>query len=203
MKKVIVSLMAVLLCVSAANATILIGGSVQNGDFEDPTTGKVMVESGNVPSWSVWTEVATASNDTGTDTIAGGVAGVDTRILFIQPGGAVKNMTTETIDAGETFTYSLDFTTAGRSPADIALVYEDAGVFNVIAGTTLTINAVGTVDGSFTALAGEAYIGKAIGVGLISGGSWPEVDNATLTLVPEPATMMLLGLGGLLLRKRR
>ena len=76
-------------------------------------------------------------------------------------------------------------------------------MFTVIDGTTLTINAVGTVEGSFTAVDGEAYIGKAIGVGLISGGSWPEVDNATLTLVPEPATMVLLGIGGLLLRKRR
>jgi hypothetical protein len=36
----------------------------------------------------------------------------------------------------------------------------------------------------------------------IAGGAWMDVNSVSLT-IPEPATMALLGLGGLLLRKRR
>ncbi|HEX5223108.1 MAG TPA: PEP-CTERM sorting domain-containing protein [Verrucomicrobiae bacterium] len=58
---------------------------------------------------------------------------------------------------------------------------------------------------SYTVLAGSSAIGHTIGVGFWLGDD-ASVDDASLTVVPEPTTGMLLGLGGLALlnyRRRR
>ncbi len=158
----------VLLSVASVNATTLIGGSIQNGDFELPASGKVHISTGQIPSWTVWTEVSGASNDTGVDN------GASSRIMFIQPQAAVKNMTDYTINAGDVFTYSLENVLAGRAAVELSLIYDNDGVYTAIAGTTLSLSPVGMIEGSFTALAGEDYIGKMIGIGILSMGNWPK-----------------------------
>lgn len=102
---------------------------------------------------------------------------------------------------------TLDITTR----LDIA-VYGGTGTVNLSAGTITTpemwigdpglLNVTGT--GQVVMPADEFDdINYYIGLGLIDGQVNLVGDNAVITAVPEPATMILLGIGGLMLRGRR
>ncbi len=102
---------------------------------------------------------------------------------------------------------TLDITTR----LDIA-VYGGTGTVNLSAGTITTpqmwigdpgmLNVTGT--GKVIMPAGEFdNIDYYIGLGLIDGQVNVVGDNAVITAVPEPATMIILGIGSLMLRGRR
>lgn len=179
-------------------ATLLIGGALLNGNFESSSTGTVMFISGNIANWANWAELDTANNNTGVYTNQGD------RTAFIQSGGAIRNMTTYVATVGDIFTYSFDNELAGRSSATMQLVYDDGGVITAIPGSQISGSPVNTISGSFTVQAGDAWVGKTIGVGISTPGNFPELDNVTLSVVPEPAAAMLGMLGvTCLLRRRR
>lgn len=182
-------------------ATILIGGATLNGNFEDSGTGTVLFSLGTIPNWASWTEVGTASANTGVYTNGGD------RTAYIEPGGAIRNMTSYTVAAGDTFTFSFDNERANRGSASMQLVYDDGGVITAIPTALISGSPVNTLSGSFTVQSGDAWIGKTIGVGLFTSGNYPEVDNVTLSVqsVPEASAMGLVAMGllGLISRRRR
>ena len=59
-------------------------------------------------------------------------------------------------------------------------LYDDGGTITIIPDTEISGNPVDTYSNSFSINTGDAWIGKAIGVGLYTAGSYPELDNITL-----------------------
>jgi hypothetical protein len=80
--------------------------------------------------------------------------------------------------------------------ADWSVVVTDSPVVSDLdwADYSISLSTVGTAN--------DSLIGKELGIG-ISPGWWNNLAVDQVTVVPEPTTMALLGLGGLLLRKRR
>ena len=181
---------------SSQAATVLIGGTTNNGDFEDPI-GADSFASGNVTNWANWTEQsAVAGGDTGTVARA-------SLFAYLKGGGAIVNMTTTTIAVGDTFNFG--FTNVRGRDVDMQLVYNDGGVLTGIAGTEFGGDQYETYTSSLIVTAGDAWIGKVVGVGILAASNYPEVDDVTLSVsaVPEPSSAALLGLGGLALILRR
>ncbi|MHC5116268.1 MAG: PEP-CTERM sorting domain-containing protein [Planctomycetota bacterium] len=75
-----------------------------------------------------------------------------------------------------------------------------------LSGPNIGTNVWQTATLVFDTATNPGIVGSGISVGVrnmdIAGGAWMDVNSVSLT-IPEPATMALLGLGGLLLRKRR
>jgi PEP-CTERM motif-containing protein len=119
----------------------------------------------------------------------------------------------ETIAAGDEYLLTFDAAThgaAGGTTVIASLIYDNAGTRTTIISEEKTAT-VGDLEGvpwdeftvPFTVPAGASYIGEDIGIQFQNTGEWTVVDNVRLDLVPEPATMALLGLGSLTLLRRR
>jgi len=101
---------------------------------------------------------------------------------------------------------------------EIRFFYDAAGMATPIASVTATASDLGWSDGYLTdytvvlpeVLATDGWAGAPIGLWIVStyqdpqsnGGDWV-ADNVRLNEVPEPAAVILLGMGFLSLRKRR
>ncbi len=171
----------------------LISVTKRNGGFElsgaEPGTVAVTTAAmthwdtdpdGDVTYWTNWTELATATNDAGTERGAG-VGAEGLRRAWCQGGNATRNMTNYAVKAGDLVRVTwnqIDGT------LNCYLVYNDGGVFKAVTGAPLATTAAATTgDLLYQIPADSPAIGKVIGVGFKNpGGGYPHFDAVTLSV---------------------
>lgn len=196
---------------SASAQTTLIDPDTNNGSFEYAggvlNTNKVQVWDGDpdVDNWTEWAGVSTAGNDSGVENT--GNASDGTMVAFMQGGNAVHNMTDYVIQAGDMFEFSWDHVLREDREHTVGLVWDDGGtITSIVDSEKAYTGVIETISNSYTIPAGHPSIGSAVGLGVVTPGSYPEIDNFVLTVteVPEPGTVMLAALAfGLVALYRR
>lgn len=189
MKGLFFSLSALIL-VSAAHANLVV-----NGDFEMPTytaNGYDSIDSSNqatmLPGWTVINEVA----GIGTGYLGAPSQEVDLSGARDLPGSGIFQ--TLNLVAGQTYDVSFDyFTGVPTYSGDVS-----AWVGSQTLASNLTSGSRTTFTGSFVAVGGGEDL-KFIGTSPVS-----HIDNVSVVAaVPEPASMIALGLGALGLIRRK
>ncbi|MEK7953201.1 hypothetical protein [Luteolibacter soli] len=165
----------------------LINNYLLNGSFElqggvASTVKQVQWDNpaGDVDNWKLWTELSSASTDSGVE--PGGSHGA--MRAFLQGGNAVYNMTSEVAAAGAVYACSWKHT-GNDGTIDVQLVYNDGGVIKSLAASSaVTTNAAQTGDLVYRIPAGSPAIGKTIGIGVrnVTAG-YPQVDEFSLSVV--------------------
>jgi hypothetical protein len=206
MKKLIVMLIVVCLAsVSMANI-ILMDPTTNNGSFESGTTGWV--------SWSAGALTTVAPGYLGTPATDGAVS------LNAAAFGAWGSniLSGSAINPGETITFTADYgwdnwTNAGLPIAAtfyLHAINPSTGTGPVALQWTMTPVYTGFgsgvtpwISGGNSALWQTAWLGYDWQIVVAGGTTNTLFDNFQVSVTPEPATMVMLALGGLFLRRKK
>jgi len=210
MKRVLVILMVAALA-TASQAGLI--DSFVNADFDSggvTTPGPFKgFDAPDAPEIIGWTNYpAGPLNDAGIEGPGAWWNPYETNAGFMSSGDAAYTMSTYTIQAGDVYTISFyacewdwDGTLAGQWTA--TLFYDNPA--NVIGSYVQGVTGWWTAYSDATGIAATpASVGGTLGILMTSTGTGiAQIDELTVDVVPEPATMLLLGLGSLALLRRR
>lgn len=180
---------------------------VSNFSFEQPGSGKLKNWE-SVPFWS--SDIIAVDSGVESDW-PGSTEGIYSGYMM-SGDPSVWQLTNAVVEAGVVYTLQVDARNnwSETTPAKLAMyIYFD----NAGTRTPVAFNVVDLLGGAspwetysltFAANNFPTSIGKKIGVEFLNASainSWIGIDN--VRLVPEPMTLILMGFGGLCLRKRR
>jgi PEP-CTERM motif len=211
MKKLLIYVAVLsMVCAGAAQAVPI---TVENYSFDLPGTikqicwdGEVEIDPINNPGVYYddvpgWTDGPAVAGDSGVEESPWAAAWIGYICLDDSP---VWNLTEYIISAGEDFTLTLDSGSGGSGRSIImGLYYDDGTTRQSLGSVTNSVPQLSMDEFSMTVSATTASVGYPIGIELASPKSYIGMDNVRLDVIPEPATMALLGLGSLALLKRR
>jgi PEP-CTERM motif len=171
--------------------TVLIGPNTNNGSFEYAggvlNTAKIQMwdTTPDVDNWTEWPGISTAGTDSGVENT--GFASDGTMVAFLQGGNAVYNLTDYVAAEGDSFVFSWDHVRREDRNHTVGLVYDDGGTITSIVDSEMDSTGIlETINGAYVIPAGSPAIGKSIGLGVVSPGAYPEVDNFNLTVGGVP-----------------
>ncbi|HEV57900.1 MAG TPA: PEP-CTERM sorting domain-containing protein [Phycisphaerales bacterium] len=204
MNRHIVFGLAVLLALSLTVQAYVVG----NFSFEEPGDGKHNNWE-DVPYWSS----DRVADDSGVESAWPGSTHGDYAGYLMSGDPAVWQLTDTIIEAETEYILKVDARDnwSATTPAKLSMMlyYDDEGTRTPVAWQVVDL--VGGEEGpwqtyslSFAAVDVPASIGHQLGIlfqNVSYPSSWIGIDN--VQLIPEPMTMVLLGLGGLFLRRRR
>ena len=219
--KLMVVISIIALAVSGVSQAQLGPVTVPNYSFELDAAGTPRNPDGSDGTNDVTTDLLAWNDSHPGDWSAGSNQSGDANLYdgfylgFAVNDGYLWQILSQPIGVGEEYQLTIDAAGvppvgAGSGDVLMSLVYDDGGALvDIVSETKVT---TGTPDTqfdydltlSFTALAGENYIGKNLGIKLgAADNKYTHFDNVRLDIIPEPATMVLLGIGSLALLRRR
>ena len=203
MKTALLATAASLMFATSASAAIA------NASFESGTLGGASIPDD-------WSRNGTGS---GLRTNVAGITPTDGNVqVWVNIGTTLYQETSETIVAGTEYTFSIEFnpdqvnfsnqeTVFVRlygSASGYTVAFAEVSELGPAGGATGPENAAQWATASVTWTATGAEDGQQLGVAFgVTGGIQSEWDNAQLAVVPEPTSLALLGIGGLLVARRR
>lgn len=211
MKKVLVVLMVAALA-TAAQAVII--DSFVNVDFDSDgvtTPGPFKgFDAPDAPEIDGWTNYpAGPLNDAGVEGPGAWWNPYEINAGFMSSGDAAYTMSTYTIQAGDVYTisyYAMQWQWTGSGEWTATLFYDDpANVIGSYVQGGLPDNGTWLPFSDANGIAATpASVGGTLGILMTSTGTGiAQIDEITVDVVPEPATMALLGLGSVALIRRR
>ena len=185
---------------------------VPNFDFELNNAGNPSTAKREMDQVMAWTN---QSGTTGVENYGGGGT-VGPMAAYMGNNSAFYQILTQPVAEGETYTLTYDGRTncCGGNTLRASFFYDNGGHVEIAGVATPSLGGWTTINSlTFTAQAGQGYIGQDLGIKFEAPTDWMGVDNVRLTVtapatvIPEPMTMLAVGLGisslGGYIRKRR
>jgi hypothetical protein len=221
--KVIAMIVAVAIIMSAGQFASAINIPLTNGGFNqdvDLWAGGPADEENPLPGWSFNTNdggFVRATNEVNPGVYPGANEG--TGYATFDNNSWIWQQTSKPLVAGEIYTLSADITDYSGNGGWLHFQISVGGTSEPTSTTLINHtffkgtdfqevnwqNFSLTFDTNAFPTLTAAHVGELLWVRFTSGGSnpWIYLDNAQFDYVPEPLTLSLLGLGGLLLRRKR
>jgi len=192
-------LLAALAPVASAQFTII------NSNFENPAYGTGGYGTSGTTGWEHYAGSGAWGSFHPTMSTWGYTAPEGNQVLYTN-GVTCQQTLAEVVEEGMTYTLEVDVVNRpiyGSMKYIIQLVFGDTVVAQDVESLAPPVGGSLTSTLTYTALAGDPLIGQSITIRLGGSGTQCNFDNVRLNGVPNPGSLALIGLGGLVASRRR